>query len=251
MRAMLTTIRIPALAVALALALAGCSQTATSTSGSAIKASDPVVKAAKADAKSDAKAQKPVETVSVQKPVERYTDRSAKARATRTGEVYMLRGLADVFSRGMDEMAVKLNRAGVYSISDSYANWQPIADEILERNKRGEVSYPVVIMGHSLGGNAAPQMATYLGRRGVKVSYVVTFDPTESESVGAGVGKVVNYYLPNGKNRVRAGAGFSGKLDNVSLAGREDITHTTIEKNRGLQARVISYTVGLTKKRKS
>ncbi|MCB1454914.1 MAG: hypothetical protein KDJ51_01245, partial [Nitratireductor sp.] len=108
--------------------------------------------------------------------------------------------------------------------------------------------YPVVIMGHSLGANDASKMATYLGERGVKVSYVVTFDPTETGYVGKNVDKVVNYYLPNGKNVVRKGAGFTGRLENISMAGREEITHTTIEKNVGLQSRAIGYIMSITKK---
>jgi hypothetical protein len=92
-------------------------------------------------------------------------------------------------------------------------------------------------------------MATYLGKRGVKVSYVVMFDPTEPGSVGKNVGKVVNYYIPNGDNRVYKGEGFTGTLQNVSVANREEITHTTIEKNRDLQNRVISQVIAITKVR--
>ena len=208
-----------------ALALSGCSSTGSSSNaGVAGKAADPVQKSS------------------------RIIDLNIKAQATRTGEVYLMRGLADIFSRGMDVMAAKLNRAGVFAVSDSYVNWQEMADDIIARNKRKQVSYPVVIMGHSLGANDASKMATYLGERGVKVSYVVTFDPTETGYVGKNVDKVVNYYLPNGKNVVRKGAGFTGRLENISMAGREEITHTTIEKNVGLQGRAIGYIMSITKK---
>ncbi len=164
--------------------------------------------------------------------VERFTSASEISGSSRTGEVYLLRGLMDIFSRGMDEMAAKLNRAGVYALSTSYSNWHEIADEIVARDARGQVSYPVIIMGHSLGGNDAPKMATYLGEHGVKISYVATFDPTEPGRLGKNIGKVVNYYLPNDNNRLYRGAGFTGTLDNVNVT-RMDVSHTHDRKESG------------------
>jgi hypothetical protein len=207
-----------------AFALSGCSSTGSSTSAGNEQAAAPAQ----------------TELKSLDTP---------KVAPTRTGEVYLMRGLMDIFSRGMDVLAVKINRSGVYAVSTSYTQWQEIADNIVARNKAGKVSYPVIIMGHSLGANDASKMASYLGARGVKVSYVVMFDPTEPGFVGKNVGKVVNYYIPNGDNRVYKGSGFSGSLSNVSMGGREDITHTTIEKNPGLQARVIGEVMALTKKK--
>ncbi|MCB1460437.1 MAG: hypothetical protein KDJ48_14475, partial [Nitratireductor sp.] len=64
-----------------ALALSGCSSTGSSSNaGVAGKAADPVQKSS------------------------RIIDLNIKAQATRTGEVYLMRGLADIFSRGMDVM---------------------------------------------------------------------------------------------------------------------------------------------------
>ncbi len=217
------------------LALAGCSETTTATStnaGPAARQSD----------------QTRTEEV---KKVQPSSEEAARARATRTGEVYLLRGLMDVFSRGMDVMQAKLTRAGVYAVVTNHSNWQDLAADIVKRSEAKDVSYPIIILGHSLGGNDAPKMANYLGKRGIKVSYVVTFDPTEPIYVGKNVARVVNFYLPNGKgNSVRKGSGFNGTMKNVSMAKHEDITHTTIEKNARLQADVIGRIMGLTKKKR-
>ena len=221
-----------------ALAITGCSSsgTSTSTGGTAAVKADP---RAATKSRSDESIHR----------VERFTSYSDIRGASRTGEVYLLRGLMDIFSRGMDEMAAKINRAGVYALSTSYSNWREIADEIVARNRRREVSYPVIIMGHSLGGNDAPKMATYLGKRGVKIAYVATFDPTEPSYVGKNIGKVVNYYLPNDNNRVYRSSGFTGTLDNVNVT-RMGVTHTTLEKNPALQNRAISQVMALTKPRR-
>lgn len=209
------------LAVSGAMALSACSSTGSSSSAGAARSED--------------QAQVVV------------TQNSPRSASTRTGEVYLMRGLMDVFSRGMDVMAAKISRAGVYAVSTSYTEWRALADRIIARDKAKQVSYPIVIMGHSLGADDASRMATYLGNRGIRVSYVVMFDPTEPGYVGKNVSTVVNYYIPNGNNRVYKGSGFGGSLSNVSMGGREEITHTTIEKNNALQSRVIGHVMSITK----
>jgi hypothetical protein len=222
-----------ALSLTGALALAGCASSGSSSSGSpATESSAKAVSARTADPEASLR--------DVDTP---------RMTPTRTGEVYLMRGLMDIFSRGMDEMAAKINRAGVYAVSTSYTRWQELAADIVRRDRAKQLSYPIIIMGHSLGANDASKLASYLGNRGVKVSYVVMFDPTEPGYVGKNVGKVVNYYIPNGDNRVYKGNGFTGTRQNVSVANREEITHTTIEKNRELQNRVIGQAIALTKPR--
>jgi hypothetical protein len=41
---------------------------------------------------------------------------------------YLFRGLADVFSAGMDTLAAELNKQGVYATSHSHTDWKTIAD---------------------------------------------------------------------------------------------------------------------------
>ena len=211
-----------------ALALAGCSSTASSSNNSP-----------------DAKVAPKPETKVEAEPV------SAVARSrdhvTRSGEVYLMRGLLDVFSRGMDTMAARMRAKGFDAISYNHSNWQAYADDIVARARNKQVSYPIIIMGHSLGGNAAPQMANYLGSRGIKTSLVVTFDPTEHQVIGKNVGTVINYYLPNGRNKIDQGSGFSGNLQNVNVSNIPGIEHTNVEKNTGLQNKSIDRAIKLSK----
>lgn len=171
----------------------------------------------------------------------------SKSHVKRTGEVYSMRGLLNVFSRGMDTMASKLRAKGYDAISYNHSNWQPIADDIVRRNKKGKVSYPIIIMGHSLGGNEASTMANYLGKRGIKIAYVATYDPTETRSVGKNISTVVNFYLPNGRNTIGRQSGFKGKLTNIDVSDMTDIKHTNIEKNKKLQKRSYDKISALTK----
>ena len=205
------------------LALSGCSSTAESTATKSITASKPIkIKPTRVIAKS----------------------------VNRTGEIILLRGLANVFSKGMDVIGDRLVAKGVDARVYNHGAWERLADDIVKRAKTKNVSYPLIIMGHSLGGNASVQMATFLGKRGIPVSYVVAFDPTITTFAGPRVKRVVNYYLPNGKNLVRRGPGFSGKLSNVNVTNINGITHTTVEKTRKLQNRAINTVMKLVRKRR-
>lgn len=172
----------------------------------------------------------------------RHVIHRSKAHVTRTGEVYLMRGLANVFSRGIDRMTDEMRARGYDASNFSYKFWKPIAEDIVARAKRDEVSYPVVIMGHSLGGNESSKFASYLGRNGVKVSLVVAFDPVETGHVGANIDRVVNYYLPkqNEDNTIHAVSGFAGTIQNIDVTTDPSITHTNVEKNARFQAASIN-----------
>ncbi len=177
----------------------------------------------------------------------------SRGNVTRTGEVYLMRGLANVFSRGIDKMARDLRESGVDAANFSYTSWKPVADDIIARAARKEVSYPVIIIGHSLGANESSKFANYLEKNKVKVALVVAFDPVETGKVGPGSPEVINYYLPKQKtdNRILANEDFRGKITNINVTVDETITHTNVEKNPEFQAATISKVMALTSKLKS
>ena len=194
-------------------------------------------------------ATKPVVSASLkQRPSENILD--VRGRITRSGEVYLLRGLANVFSRGMDTLGAKMVRNGIDARVYNHGAWRELADNILARSKRKQVSYPVVIMGHSLGANASTMMAKYLGDRGVKVQYVVQFDPTITTFVGKNVNRVINFYLPleDNRNVVKRAPGFKGVMKNINVRGVRGLKHTTVEKDAKFHTEVIKRTLGYTRK---
>lgn len=153
-------------------------------------------------------------------------------------EVYMIRGFADVFSRGMNQMTARLKRKGIRASSHSNGDWKGLAQNIIRRNKQGRVSHPIIIVGHSLGGVEAPNFANALAKGGVKVGMVIGLDPGFANPVpfGPGISQVINYRIPTG-NYYRKGPKFRGSMSNINITW---VDHVGIDKDPRVQNKVIA-----------
>jgi hypothetical protein len=151
---------------------------------------------------------------------------------------YIMRGLMDV-STGLDELAAKLKRRGITAVVANHAAGPALAEQAIARYKSAHDC--VVIIGHSLGADAAIQMAETLKGAGVPVALIVAFSPASSRAVPGNVSRAVNYYQSNSfwNHVLSRGAGFRGGLRNVDLAKRDDIHHFNIEKSGRLHAETL------------
>jgi alpha/beta superfamily hydrolase len=151
--------------------------------------------------------------------------------------VYLLRGFLNVFSLGMDSLAVELRRAGISATVANHTSWQQIADQIAADYKAGRRG-PVVLIGHSFGADAVMAMGDYLGTMGVPVSLIIPFDGTSGHAASANVARVLNLYK-NESSRIARGTGFHGEITNYYVSdGR--ITHMNIDDDPRLHAMVIN-----------
>jgi hypothetical protein len=159
---------------------------------------------------------------------------AAESRA----HVYLLRGLMNIFSLGMDTLAEQLNRRGVYATVHGYGEWQSLADRAAVDFKAGKEG-PIILIGHSLGADAVMEMAAYLGRKGIPVALVVPFDGTQSFAASDNVARVLNL-TQRDYAYMRRGPGFHGTLSNVDVSSDHSIDHINIDKSPRLHARVVS-----------
>jgi pimeloyl-ACP methyl ester carboxylesterase len=168
---------------------------------------------------------------------------SSRGMAQPRAHVYLFRGLADVFSIGMDTLADELNKRGVYATSHSHGDWKSIADSAAADYKSGKEG-PIILIGHSLGADAVMEMADYLGDKGVPVALVVPFDGTQSFPAPGNVGRVINF-TQRDYAYMRPGLGFRGSLSNVDLSADHSIDHVTIDESPQLHARVIAEVLAI------
>ena len=109
------------------------------------------------------------------------TAQSTAGTAQARAHVYLLRGLMNIFSLGMDTLAEELDKRGVHTTVSNYSEWESLADQAASNYKAGK-EQPIILIGHSLGADAVMQMADYLNRKKIPVALVVPFDGTGSFS---------------------------------------------------------------------
>ena len=153
--------------------------------------------------------------------------------------VYLLRGFANVFSLGMDQIATKLQHQGIDTTVDNYLSWPTLAKEAAAEYKSGRVR-TIILVGHSSGATAVTEMAARLSQLGVPVKLAIGLDPTSRMTTTGHVDRYINYYIANGfGDPVDKGQSFSGVLQNVDLEHMSNVSHFNIDKNYVLQGMVI------------
>jgi hypothetical protein len=170
----------------------------------------------------------------------------APAAAIAHGQVYLMRGLANIWSRGMDQLTEKLVAKGVRASVHNHARWRELAAEAADKYPKDKNFGPIIIIGHSLGANAAVLMAEKLGEAGVPVRLIVAFDSLSRSNevkvrISSNVEEVINYYKAKAWGlEMIPGKGFKGKIENVNLNDKRGVGHLNMDKNPELQAQVVS-----------
>lgn len=152
------------------------------------------------------------------------------------GHVYLLKGLANVFSTGLDNYAAELNRRHIPVTVANHSEAAGLAIEAARLYKAGKG--PIVIVGHSLGGAASTQMAEIMQQQGAKVALIVNYGPPGNQVIPANVARVVNYYGVVGGMAVR-GPGSRAAITNVNLSQDPNINHFNMDKSQRLEAKTM------------
>lgn len=116
----------------------------------------------------------------------------------RIGQVCLIRGWRDLWSRGIDDLARQLQDAGVRAEVYRAAQWREVAESLAASRKNSSSGEPLVLIGFSYGADDAIEIARRLGAAGLPVELVITIDPVTPPPVPANVGACVNFYQTNG-----------------------------------------------------
>lgn len=155
------------------------------------------------------------------------------------GRVVLLRGLANVFSTGMDELEEKLRLADYDASVHNHLDWRDQAGEIIELAQAGRLARPFAVIGHSLGADDGIRLAAQVGQASGVMDLLVTFDPVLVGSVPPGPRHVRNYFQQTGLwgRGVTPGRGFNGILENRPV---QSDNHFTIDKDPVLHQEVMA-----------
>jgi len=152
--------------------------------------------------------------------------------------VYLLRGVLNIFSLGLDEIAAKLQQQGFNVTVANYLSWRSLADEAAAEYRVGRTK-TIVLVGHSSGATALPDMVARLDSLGAPVKLAIGLDSVFRTSLSGRVGRYINFYVANGNGEpVARTKQLRGELENIDV-GKLGMAHLTIDKSEIIQRRVI------------
>lgn len=152
--------------------------------------------------------------------------------------VYLLRGVLNIFSLGLDEIAAKLQQQGFKVTVANYLSWMSLADEAAAEYRAGRTK-TIVLVGHSSGATALPDMVARLDSLGAPVKLAIGLDSVFRTSLSGRVGRYINFYVANGNGEpVARTRQLRGELENVDV-GKLGMAHLTIDKNEIMHRKVI------------
>ena len=188
-------------------------------------------------------------------PARQKTSRNTRAIATAApapvdtssitprGRVYLFRGaLGLIFSRGMDRLTEKLQRAGLTADVYEFTLCSLITNNAVDTYKRDPA--PIVLIGHSMGGRCALQFAETLQAENIPVSLIVTVDPAHmSPDVPTNVERFINIFLSKdvlGGGNIKAVQGFPGHFASYDLDRHDEVSHISIDKVDAIHQQIVA-----------
>ena len=154
--------------------------------------------------------------------------------------VYLMRGVLNIFSLGMDQIASRLEQQGVSASVHNHLAWASVADEAAALYKSGRVK-TIILVGHSSGATCLPDIVARLDQQGVPVKLAIGLDSVFRTNLTGRVGRYINFYVASGAGtRVEKTSGFRGTLENVDVERMPGVGHLTIDKNELMQQKVIA-----------
>jgi hypothetical protein len=153
--------------------------------------------------------------------------------------VYLLRGVLNIFSLGLDDIAAKLQAQGIPVTVTNYLGWAALADEAAAEYRSGRVR-TIILVGHSSGATVLPDMVERLDQLGAPVKLAIGLDSVFRTSLQGRVGRYINFYVANGNGEpVARTSRLHGTLENVNVQNVPGVGHLTIDKNQVMQGKVI------------
>ena len=159
------------------------------------------------------------------------------------GRAYLFRGVAGlIYSRGIDTLAARIRRTGIPASVGTYLLWRPTLEEAIRDYRRDP--QPIILIGHSMGGDCVLDFAEMLNQAGIPVSLLVTYDPTRiADDVPPNVERYINIYQSSnfmGGGNVVQGSRFHGDYASYNLKDHAEIVHINIEKADRIQEQLVA-----------
>lgn len=163
---------------------------------------------------------------------------------TLSAQVYTMRGLGGIFSRGMNRLEDTLrNRYRIRTSSTIWYKAEDLSRYIIAHYKSGEFTGPIVLIGHSLGANEQIKVGHYLNKANIPVALLITIDAVSPLKVSANVKEALNIYKPGyapmfSGLKLKALNPEATRIVNLNVESLKEVSvnHFTIDKHAAVQA---------------
>lgn len=159
------------------------------------------------------------------------------------GRAYLFRGIAGlIYSRGVDKLTDRIKRIGLAADVETYLMWRPICEQAIRDYRRDP--QPIILIGHSMGGDSALAFAEALNAENIPVSLLVTYDPSRiADDVPPNVERYINIFQSSnfmGGGNVVQGTRFHGHYASFNLKEHSELIHINIEKADRIQEQLVA-----------
>ncbi|WED43562.1 hypothetical protein [Legionella cardiaca] len=159
------------------------------------------------------------------------------------GQVYTMRGLGGIFSKGMNRLENTLdNDYHVRTASTIWYKANKLSDYIIEHRKTKTLQGPIILIGHSLGANEQIKVAQNLYKAHIPVDLLITVDAVAPVKVPPNVKYVLNLYKPAfvpmfSGLKIKAEDPEFTYVNNFDVSKLQNIyvNHFTIDKHKEIQ----------------
>jgi LysM domain len=156
---------------------------------------------------------------------------------------YLFRGaLGPIFSRGMDHLAERIEKAGIPADVNEFAICRLIAESEIRRYREDPAL--IILIGHSMGGYCVLQFSQMLQAQGISVSLAVMIEPPQiSPPVPLNIERCINIFLSKdllGGSHIKPAQGYQGHFASFDLSQHDEVYHVNIDKMDGVHEQVMA-----------
>ena len=170
---------------------------------------------------------------------------------TARARVYLLRGNAVIFSRGLGLLCGRLRRRGIWAEDLRCVGDRWVLRHLAGDQRRGRLRGPIIFVGHSCGGRYSLFAAHQLQRLGIRVDLLVCLDVALPPEVPANVTRAVNLYLTRRRLYpacpLRPARDSAAQVENIDLSAASSpvkaawLNHLNLTDSPQVQAMVLEH----------
>lgn len=111
-------------------------------------------------------------------------------------KIYLLRGLDNVYSLGLDKLASEMGKFNCQPVIVEWPYWDLVVQQIVTDGATSKENAKYMLVGHSYGADDAIRTANVMKEHGMEVQLLFLLDATSPDPIPDNVIHCIHYYEP-------------------------------------------------------